>query len=28
VAAAPFLNRGADVQARSTCIGHGDKCQR
>jgi hypothetical protein len=22
---APFLHRGADVQARSTCIGHGDK---
>jgi hypothetical protein len=26
---APFLHRGADVQARSTCIGHGDKrCER
>jgi hypothetical protein len=26
-AAAPFLHRGADVQARFTCIGHGDKRQ-
>jgi hypothetical protein len=22
----PFLHRGADIQTRSTCIGHGDKC--
>jgi hypothetical protein len=21
-----FLHRGADIQMRSTCIGHGDKC--
>jgi hypothetical protein len=26
VAATPFLHWGADVQMRSTCIGHGDKC--
>jgi hypothetical protein len=25
--AAPFLHRGADVQARFSYIGHGDKCQ-
>jgi hypothetical protein len=24
---APFLHRGADVQARFTCIGHEDKCK-
>jgi hypothetical protein len=27
MAAAPFLHRGVDVQARFTCIGHGDKRQ-
>jgi hypothetical protein len=26
VAATPFLHWGTDVQARSTCIGHGDRC--
>jgi hypothetical protein len=25
-AATPFLHRGTDIQTRSTCIGHGDKC--
>jgi hypothetical protein len=24
-AATPFIHRGADIQTRSTCIGHGDK---
>jgi hypothetical protein len=26
VAATSFLHRGADIQTRSTCISHEDKC--
>jgi hypothetical protein len=26
VAATPLLHRGADIQTRSTCIGHEEKC--